>query len=183
MHAFAIQAFADRVLKILRAEDGSGRRGLPEAMPAAIAAATPTVQRALDEARLSLERVGLTLQVHMEDQVDLPLPFSVRTALVRVIQECTANMVKYAVPGAPCTVMIERTDTETRALFLNYARADGTPDGALSSGVGLIGVRERVEAVGGSLAVRHHDGRWIIQASIPTVGSATEGQVERAAQH
>ncbi|MCM3660052.1 histidine kinase [Georgenia satyanarayanai] len=171
------------VLKILRTEDSSSRRPDAENMPAAIAAAAPTLQRALDEARASLERAGHSLQVHVEDHVDLPLPFSVRTALVRVIQECTANMVKYAQPGAPCTVMIERTDVETRALFLNDAREGAEADSALSSGVGLIGVRERVEAVGGSLAVRHHDGRWIIQASIPTISSVSEGQVERAAQH
>ncbi|MBD8061277.1 sensor histidine kinase [Oceanitalea stevensii] len=171
------------VLKILRAEDGSDRRSGTENVPAAIAAAAPTLQRALDDARASLERAGHSLQVHVEDHVDLPLPFSVRTALVRVIQECTANMAKYARPGAPCTVMIERTDVETRALFLNDAREGAEADSALSSGVGLIGVRERVEAVGGSLVVRHHDGRWIIQASIPTISSASEGQVERAAQH
>lgn len=170
------------VLKILRTEDSSNRRGT-ENVPAAIAAAAPTVQRALDDARVSLERAGHSLQVHFEDHLEQPLPFSVRTALVRVIQECTANMVKYARPGAPCTVMIERTDVETRALFLNDAREGAEADSALSSGVGLIGVRERVEAVGGSLVVRHHDGRWIIQASIPTISSASEGQVERAAQH
>ncbi len=171
------------VLKILRTEDSGVRRPGTENVPAAIAAAAPTLQRALDDARASLERAGHRLQVHVEDHVDLPLPFSVRTALVRVIQECTANMAKYARPGAPCTVMIERTDVETRALFLNDAREGAEADSALSSGVGLIGVRERVEAVGGSLVVRHHDGRWIIQASIPTISSATEGQVERAAQH
>ncbi len=170
------------VLKILRTEDSSDRRPGTENVPAAIAAAAPTLQRALDDARASLERAGHTLQVHVEDHVDLPLPFSVRTALVRVIQECTANMVKYARPGAPCTVMIERTEIETRALFLNDAREGAEDDSALSSGVGLIGVRERVEAVGGSLVVRHHDGRWIIQASIPTISSVSEGQVERAAQ-
>ncbi|WP_413449951.1 histidine kinase [Georgenia phoenicis] len=171
------------VLKILRAEDGSSRRPGAEPVPAPVAVAAPTLQRALDDARVSLERAGHTLQVHVEDRVDSPLPVSVRTALVRVIQECTANMAKYARPGAPCTVMIERTEVETRALFLNDARDGTTEDGALSSGVGLIGVRERVEAVGGSLLVRHHDGRWIIQASIPTIGSTSEGQVERAAQH
>lgn len=171
------------VLKILRTEDSTERQPGAENVPAAIAAAAPTLQRALDDARASLERAGHSLQVHVEDQVDLPLPFSVRTALVRVIQECTANMAKYARPGAPCTVMIERTDVETRALFLNDAREGAEEDSALSSGVGLIGVRERVEAVGGSLAVRHHDGRWIIQASIPTISSVSEGQVERAAQH
>jgi signal transduction histidine kinase len=170
------------VLKILRTEDSSDHRQGTENVPAAIAAAAPTLQRALDDARASLERAGHSLQVHVEDHVDLPLPFSVRTALVRVIQECTANMAKYARPGAPCTVMIERTDVETRALFLNDAREGAEADSALSSGVGLIGVRERVEAVGGSLVVRHHDGRWIIQASIPTISSTSEGQVERAAQ-
>ncbi|WP_324652137.1 sensor histidine kinase [Georgenia sp. H159] len=171
------------VLKILRTEDIDDVTRAADGMPAAIAAATPTVQRALEDARASLARTGHELRVHMEDQIDLPMPFSVRTALVRVIQECTANMAKYARPGQPCTVMVERTDTETRALFINESTDETGDDAALSSGVGLIGVRERVEAVGGQLAVRHHGGRWIIQASIPTIGSASEGQVERAAQH
>ncbi len=170
------------VLKILRSEDMAEARA-PEAMPSVLATTTSTVQRALEDARESLARTGHELRIHMEDHIELPMPFSVRTALVRVIQECTANMAKYARPGTPCTVMVERTDTETRALFINDARDDVRMDTALSSGVGLIGARERVEAVGGSLAVRHHDGRWIIQASIPTIGSASEGQVERAAQH
>jgi len=169
------------VLKILRSEVEAvqGR----EEEPISIAAAAPTVQSALDEARSSLARSGHELRVHVEDHIDQPLPFSIRTALVRVIQEGTANMVKYAAPGAPCTVMLERTDTETRALFINEAREENREDAALSSGLGLIGLRERVEAVGGTLAIRHHDGRWILQASIPTISSATEGQVERAAQH
>jgi signal transduction histidine kinase len=148
-----------------------------------IAAATPTVNRALEDAQESLARAGHDLRVHVEDHIQLPMPFSVRTALVRVIQECTANMAKYASRGTPCTIMVERTETETLALFINDVRDDERLDTALSSGVGLIGARERVEAVGGSLAVRHHDGRWIIQASIPTISSASEGQVERAAQH
>ncbi|WP_168202685.1 sensor histidine kinase [Georgenia wutianyii] len=169
------------VLKILRSEDTLQTR-TPDAIPTVLAS-TSTVQRALEDARQTLGRMGHELRVHLEDQIDLPMPLSVRTALVRVIQECTANMVKYAEPGSPCTVMVERTDTETRALFINDVREGGRVDTALSSGVGLIGARERVEAVGGSLAVRHHDGRWIIQALIPTISSASEGQVERAAQH
>jgi len=168
------------VLKILRSEDTLDTR-TPEIH--GVLATTSTVERALEDARQTLARMGHELRVHLEDQIDLPMPLSVRTALVRVIQECTANMVKYAQPGSPCTVMVERTETETRALFINDVREGGRVDSALSSGVGLIGARERVEAVGGSLAVRHHDGRWIIQALIPTISSASEGQVERAAQH
>lgn len=170
------------VLKILRSADVDVTERT-DGIPAVIAAATPTVERALEDARTTLARAGNELLVHIEDQLDQPMPFSVRTALVRVIQECTANMAKYAQPGTPCTVMIERNDTETRALFINHAPVDRSADPALSSGVGLIGARERVEAVGGSLVVRHHDGRWIIQTSIPTITSASEGQVERAAQH
>lgn len=170
------------VLKILRSAEPAGSRPT-ETVPAAITVTTPTVSRALEDARESLTRAGHELRVHIEDHIELPMPFSVRTALVRVIQECTANMVKYARRGSPCTVMVERTDSKTRALFINDVRDDARVDTALSSGVGLIGARERVEAVGGSLAVRHHDGRWIIQALIPTIASASEGQVERAAQH
>ena len=166
------------VLKILRSgalsTDPAG--GVPEA----IAAVTPDVRRALDEARVVLARAEMTLQDHFEDHLELPMPLSVRTALVRVIQECTVNMAKYGAPGSTGTVMIERTETETSALFVNEAGTRRRSDAATSSKLGLVGVRERVEAVGGSMSVRHHDDRWMIQVAIPTMGTSSEGQVERA---
>lgn len=169
------------VLKILRsgALSTDPARGVPEA----IAAATPTVRRALDEARAVLARAGMTLQDYFEDELDMPMPQSVRTALVRVVQECTVNMAKYGAPGSTGTVMIQRTETETSALFVNEAARRARDDAATSSRLGLVGVRERVEAVGGTVSVRHHEDRWMIQVSIPTIGTSSEGQVERARQH
>lgn len=169
------------VLKILRsgALSTDPARGVPEA----IAAATPTVRRALEEARAVLARAGMSLQDHFEDELDMPMPQSVRTALVRVVQECTVNMAKYGAPGSTGTVMIQRTETETSALFVNEAARRTREDAATSSRLGLVGVRERVEAVGGTVSVRHHEDRWMIQVSIPTIGTSSEGQVERARQH
>lgn len=166
------------VLKILRsgALSSDPTWGVPEA----IAAATPDVRRALDEARVVLARAGMTLQDHFEDHLEMPMPLSVRTALVRVIQECTVNMSKYAAPGSTGTVMIERSATETSALFVNEAAPQRRADAVTSSRLGLLGVRERVEALGGSVSIRHHDDRWMIQVSIPTIGTSSEGQVERA---
>ena len=166
-------------LKFLRHHDAPGGTA---AIPDAVTTSLPTVRQVLDEAELVLARAGLTLQAHVEDQMDPPLAFSVRAVIVRVVQEGTANMAKYGKPGTTCTVMVERTDTDARALLVNDVADRAVADSATSSGLGLLGVQERVEAVGGTVVMRHHDGRWMLQVSIPTLGTTSEGQVERAGQ-
>lgn len=143
---------------------------------------TGTVRKALDDARDSLERAGHAARVLAEDDVEGALPYSVQVALVRVIQECVVNMVKYARPGTPCTIMVERTTTDTRALFINEFDAVRQPDAALSSGLGLTGIRERVAVVGGTLSVQQQDHRWMVRVAIPTIASTSEGQNNRALQ-
>ncbi|MEE6280844.1 sensor histidine kinase [Georgenia sp. MJ170] len=173
------------VLNILREEgDGTARLGDPHAVErqAATDRSVATVSQALRNAEHALARAGHSPQVHVEDGIEAAMPSSVQLALIRVIQECTVNMVKYAKPGTSCALMVERTATATLALFINEYDGHRVKDTALSSGLGLIGIRERVAVVGGTLSINNDDQRWMVQVAIPTIASTTEGQPNRALQ-
>lgn len=95
-----------------------------------------------------------------------------RTAY-RIVQEALTNARKHAF-GAPVTVELERRDDELRVVVRNPLRDVSRPDpsspaaGARSSGMGLLGLRERAELAGGSLAhgVDRAD-RFVVTAKLP----------------
>lgn len=173
------------VLAILRDEgsttlsDARTLTGRPDEPRTAV-----SVRRALQEAEEALERAGHTPQVHVhaEDGIESTLPSSVELALARVVQECAANMIKYAKPGTSCALMVERTASATNALFINEYDGRRQADAAMSSGLGLIGIKERVAVVGGTVTITTDDERWMVQVSIPLIASTTEGQPSRALQ-
>lgn len=95
------------------------------------------------------------------------LPDSIKETLAKVVVEATSNMVKHARPGSPCRIMVETTDEDATAVFVNTpAEAQTTQENHL----GLIGLRERVEALGGELTVTSTSPTWVLQVRIPLGG-------------
>ena len=89
-----------------------------------------------------------------------------RTAY-RVVQEGLTNAGKHA-PGSPVTVTLEVRDGELAVTVLNR-RATRPPTALPSSGLGLIGLRERVRTVGGTLRAESRlDGGFRVEAVLPT---------------
>ncbi len=94
-----------------------------------------------------------------------PLPDGTERAAFRIIQEALANVVRHARP-AEATLMIT---IENTALRIVVRDAGCLPTGAIE-GNGLIGMRERVRAHGGSLrAGPAPDGGWHVEATLPLV--------------
>jgi signal transduction histidine kinase len=100
-----------------------------------------------------------------------PVPTSVELVLYRVVQEALTNAVRYA---GESVVDIQLINTpETITLFVDDegpgpgAAVEGRPGG----GHGLVGMGERLAAVGGSLSAgpRHPGPGWRVQASIPVL--------------
>ncbi len=79
----------------------------------------------------------------------------------RVVQEALTNSRRHA-PGAPATLSFDHEAGEILVTVSNPA-----PDGDITFGRGLTGMRERVELIGGSLNVRRHDGHFVIRARLP----------------
>jgi signal transduction histidine kinase len=84
----------------------------------------------------------------------------------RVVQEALTNVARHA-PGAAATVRIDARDGW---LGVQVTDRGGTRPGPVSAsrGHGLVGMRERVEILGGTLeAGPVDDGGWTVRASLP----------------
>jgi signal transduction histidine kinase len=103
---------------------------------------------------------------------DGSLPAAVDQAAYRIVQEALTNAVKHA-PGAKATLSVEQSDGHLVVEVTNdLSTATGaTPTSeADRTGTGLISMRERAEAVGGTLDVGPDGGAWRVRAVLPTKG-------------
>lgn len=127
---------------------------------------SPPLDRILGEAEDSLRRAGLEPSITYIPGA-IPISLSVCTVLMRSVQECTANMAKYAAPGSECLVMLEEGNHEVRLLFVNDLPPRRRCDSALGSGLGLVGIRERVSTIGGEFSAYRSGEHWLARISIP----------------
>ena len=88
------------------------------------------------------------------------LPQTVGLAAYRILQEALTNAVKHA-PGAPAVV---HTQVQADALRLSVDSA-GPP--RRGSGLGLVGMRERAESLGGTCVAGPGGSGWLVQAELP----------------
>jgi signal transduction histidine kinase len=93
-----------------------------------------------------------------------PLPAAVELVAYRVVQEALTNAGRHAA-GAAIDVTLTYAADELRVRVSD----DGPGARSTTGGFGLIGMRERVDAVGGSLAVGNRDASGFeITATLPT---------------
>jgi signal transduction histidine kinase len=84
-----------------------------------------------------------------------------------VVQESLSNSAKHA-PGAPARVEVAvAPDAVEVDVFDAFEAVGSARRGEASAGVGLIGMRERVEAVGGTLQAGPVPGGWRVRAHVP----------------
>jgi signal transduction histidine kinase len=103
-----------------------------------------------------LRRAGLNVRCELGDLQERRVNAAVEIAVFRVIQEAVVNVVRHS--GAS-TVVIEG-DLEGGRLWIEveddgrgFDPASISPDDRTLRGVGLIGMRERVEMLGGRLEI------------------------------
>lgn len=109
-------------------------------------------------------------RIHLQMADDLPVSDPLRAqTVVRCVQEIITNTIRHA-HAANLWIELARSDS---GLTIS-ARDDGRGVTEVRPGHGLIGMRERVEAVGGRLEVHSETARGFeINAWIPLSGGAT----------
>nr|AGS49368.1 two-component system sensor kinase [uncultured bacterium esnapd4] len=109
---------------------------------------------------------GLAVTLTEHGDADTVSP-AVRRTMYRVVQESLTNVHKHA-PGAETEITIHCGPSSVRAIIRNTA-PPATPDAVLpASGSGLLGLRGRVEMVGGTLtAGPTDDGGFEVDAVLP----------------
>lgn len=113
------------------------------------------------------------VQVSVEQSGGTPPPASVDLAAYRVVQEALTNVVRHA-PSATARVAVRRSDSE---LLVEVEDDGGIPghDRHQGAGQGLVGMRERVQAAGGSLEVGPRpEGGFAVRARMPLPGAQRE---------
>jgi signal transduction histidine kinase len=84
-------------------------------------------------------------------------------AAYRVVQESLANATRHA-PGAPVEVRVDVWPEAVEVTVSDTAAAQPPPG---PGGIGLVGMRERVEALGGTLDAGARAAGWRVRARIP----------------
>jgi signal transduction histidine kinase len=114
------------------------------------------------------ESVGVPVRLEQSGDAQLASPVVART-VYRIVQESLTNVRKHA-PGADATVRVRYTSDQVRLVVRNGAPERGGDAGltASGSGTGLLGLRQRVELVSGSLAAGPtEDGGFEVDATLP----------------
>lgn len=115
--------------------------------------------------------VPVVVETHGEPR---PLPPHADAAAYRVVEEGLTNAAKHA-PGRPVTV---RLAWEPDALVLSVTNPLGGRQPGAGAGLGLAGLRERVEPAGGFLDHRESGGRFRLVAMLPTAPVAPAAPAE-----
>lgn len=130
-----------------------------------------------------VRRAGLPVEVACADRLT-PLPAAVDLAAYRVIQEALTNVQKHAGPGAKAEVSVVRVGgtAEVTVLDNGTGRAEDAGTAADGGGHGLLGMRERVTALGGTLtAGPRYGGGFRVHAILPVKARAGEPESPGAA--
>ncbi|NKQ59233.1 two-component sensor histidine kinase [Amycolatopsis sp. K13G38] len=112
--------------------------------------------------------------VHTDADLRLPpdIPQEVARSALRLVQESLTNVGKHAAGATRVEVLAEVVETDLHIRVSDDGRAPvGKPVGG-SGGYGLVGMRERVELLHGSLTAGPVDGGWLVDAWLPLQGEA-----------
>ena len=117
-----------------------------------------------------LKKTGVDFTISFGGEVNV-LEDSVKIAVYRILQECLTNIAKHS--GADhVTISLERTPGgtakgETVELVIED-NGRGIPPSAATRGLGLIGIRERVETLGGEFRLLSGPGKGTsVHAALP----------------
>lgn len=121
----------------------------------------------------SVRLAGLPVEVACTDRRP-PLPAAVDLAAYRVIQEALTNVRKHAGPGAKAEVSVVRVGSTAEVTVIDNGAGGGGGDGG---GHGLLGMRERVIALGGTLtAAPRYGGGFRVHAILPLTTRGAQGE-------
>lgn len=127
--------------------------------------AAASFSRELQAGAERLATGGFALEIYTDHDVDT-LPSAISDALGKITREALNNMEQYGDPAEPAEVTVASGEHRIAVAFRNATaedeRADSRPDG-----LGIVGMRERAEAIGGTLETRLSDGYWSVTVSIP----------------
>lgn len=117
----------------------------------------------LDDLVSALGAAGREVHVTANQPTSAPLPATVDQAAYRIIQEALTNVVRHG-DGAPATVRLDRSP---QRMVVEICDVGAGPAPPLVEGSGILGMRERAQAVGGTLSVSQSGSEFRVRAELP----------------
>ena len=122
------------------------------------------------------ERSGIPCRLEMNRE-EFEVAGEVATALFRVIQEALTNVARHAA-AASVEVRIDEADGEIRLSVRDDGKGIDTPAGRRT--FGLLGMRERIEMLGGNLNIDSRPGQGTcVQARLAKKGASGDPDSDR----
>ncbi len=187
---YALRRDPDAAEQALNTISGTGREALRELRRTVALLRTEHAPEQLPQhGTAGLARVvdmmrsaGLPVELELTGRLDDVTP-EVSLGMHRIVQEALTNTFRHAGPDPKAWVRVRRRDADVLVEVddLGHAAeaAPAAPPGArndiVGSGLGLVGMRERVAVLGGTLAAgRRPEGGWRVRATIPLDREAAE---------
>ncbi|MFJ4520214.1 sensor histidine kinase [Streptomyces sp. NPDC088810] len=129
----------------------------------------------LEELADTFRSAGLPVAVARADQ-GTELPAAVGLAAYRIVQEALTNVQKHAGPDAEAEVSVVRVGPNVEVTVLDDGSGTaGAPEAG--GGHGLLGMRERVTALGGTLTTGpRYGGGFRVHAILPVKTTTAQGE-------
>ncbi|MCO1660304.1 sensor histidine kinase [Pseudonocardia humida] len=167
----AVRAGSVSALEEMRAMIGLLRAGdAADTDPDADARAAPTGLDRLDSLLDAGRASGLRIDVDDRRPPADQLPAAVDLTAYRIVQESLTNAAKHA-PGSTVSLRLARADGTLTVELANAVGSRRGPDPG-GTGTGLLGLRERAAAVGGTVRAGADDGTWTVHAELPAAVAA-----------
>ncbi|MFE6923443.1 sensor histidine kinase [Nocardia sp. NPDC057663] len=110
---------------------------------------------------------GLAVELELTGELDDITP-EVSLGVHRIVQESLTNTLRHAGTSPKATVRVHRREDD---ILVEVVDSGGVPVQEADipgTGMGLVGMRERVAVLGGTLSAgRTEDGRWRVRATLP----------------
>lgn len=128
------------------------------------------------------ERSGVHVEVEIGQQIGR-LPQEIEMALFRIVQECLANIQRHS--GSPTArIRLNRDDHQLTIEVADQGRwksrnVDTQPQpGSERLGVGILGMRERVRELGGTLEIKSGPEGTTVSAALPLQEETLHGNAD-----
>ncbi|HEV7963754.1 MAG TPA: histidine kinase [Actinoplanes sp.] len=116
---------------------------------------------------------GALARLHVDGDVT-GLPVEVSTSAYRVVMEALTNIRQHAAAARVADVWIRRTPDWLLVRVANDGAPPKAPTPRERAGYGLVGLTERVRAVGGRITAGPGiDGGWVVDAALPVTHEVT----------
>lgn len=142
------------------------REGDPTRTPGPEGARVEASSHVLTQLGDNLTQVGIPTEVRVDPAFDTQSAV-VRESCVRVAQEACTNVVKHAGQGSRCAVTVAVGETVDVRVHNTVPERAPVAGSFPRSGHGLVGARERVDLIGGTLESGAVDDGWLVRATVP----------------